>query len=526
MEGAVSLQPFFGAVMKYLVTAEEMRSYDKNTIEVIGIPGLVLMERAALACFDVLGEKGLIRKGERAFVLAGVGNNGGDGLALARLLCVAGMETEILVIGNREKATPSWQAQAGILEHYPVDFCNQPSRESYIVIVDALFGVGLSRPVEGEYACALELAQGLKGTKVSLDVPSGLGSDDGRVLGKAFQADMTVTFGFEKRGLYLYPGAEYAGEVHLREIGIDQTAFLGKKPEMFYLDEPAKELLPRRKKSGNKGTFGKALIIAGSEKMAGALILCARAAYASGAGMVKTLTTPDNRELIQQTLPEALFGSAAEPREVEESLAWCNVIGIGPGLGQSEGAKEVFLKALTGSVSPMVIDADALNLLAKYPEVSEEVKRQSQSGRVMIMTPHLGELKRVYQSLYCEEGEDFWEELRVRPWIYARAVADAFRATVVAKDARSCILSAEREEICLNVSGNSGMATAGSGDVLAGILTALLCQGLGPFEAACRGARLHGLAGDYAAGKVGEHGLLAGDLIEAIKAMGAGGNEL
>ena len=192
--------------MRYLLTAEEMKYYDKNTIQRIGIPGPVLMERAALGAFETLRQLELTKPGMRGLILAGCGNNGGDGLALARLLSEAGMYVEIWVLGKTERATESWKLQRSILEHYPVSFCKEPSHSSYNVIIDALFGVGLTRPVEGEFAEGIARIQTLPGRKVSLDLPSGIDSDSGAVLGTAFRADITVTFGFEKRGLYLYPG--------------------------------------------------------------------------------------------------------------------------------------------------------------------------------------------------------------------------------------------------------------------------------------------------------------------------------
>ena len=502
--------------MRYLLSASEMKKVDQNTVEKIGIPSLVLMERAALATFQALQTEGKVKKGEHAFIIAGCGNNGGDGLALARILCEAGMSVEIKIVGNLEKATDSWKKQKEILANYPVSICNEPSLDTYTVIVDSLFGVGLSREVKGEFALAIDMANQLKGFKVALDLPSGIDSDRGQLMGVAFYADLTVTFGFEKRGLYLYPGANYAGKVLLADIGISERAFLGEKPEMFCLDGEIQELLPPRRKDGNKGTFGKALILAGTDRMAGAALLCTKSCYAIGAGMVRLLTHPDNRLLLQESIPEAMFGTMGE---AEHFLDWCDVICIGPGMGTDEGARSAFYKVLTDSDKPIVVDADGLNLLSVDRELAELVKKQGQSGRSIILTPHLGELKKLYQGIMMGNATNAvisMKEIKQTSWIWAQKLAKELNAVVVSKDARTCICTKDRE-ICLNLTGNSGMATAGSGDVLAGIVTGMLCQGLPAFEAACRAVRIHGLAGDRASLEFGEYGMMAGDMIAMLR---------
>lgn len=502
--------------MRYLVTSEEMKKYDANTAEKIGIPSLVLMERAALSVVQSLRERGFVRKNEPAFILTGCGNNGGDGLAIARLLCEAGMQVEVQVLGNMDKATAAWKTQKGILEYFPVIFCKEPSRPSYTVIIDALFGVGLSRPVEGAYAEGIRTVNGLHGYKVAVDVPSGISADTGEELGIAFTADLTVTFGFEKRGLYLLRGRSLAGEILLTDVGITWRSFGGEAPEMFCLDERALDLLPRRDAGGNKGTFGKALLLAGSFQMAGAAVLCARACYAMGAGMVKVLTCEENRGILQEAVPEALLGTTAD---LETSLAWCDVIALGPGWGQGEENRAVFHKILTETDKPLVCDADALNLLAKEPELAKELQRQGRSGRQIVLTPHLGELLRLLNGIR-KEG-DLREALSMEalckdPWEEAKNLAEYLSVVVAAKDARTSICAPDRK-ICLNLTGNSGMATAGSGDVLTGVITALLCQKMDAYTAACRGVYLHGLAGDLAKKRYGEHGLVAGDLITMMR---------
>ena len=466
--------------MKYLVSAAEMRRYDNNTIDKIGIPAMVLMERAALAAVERIKMHCEGRKGKKhVLILAGMGNNGGDGLAVARLLAENRMNecsVEVWCVGNQEKASAQWKSQRAILEHYPVKFVEEPVLEYYDVIVDALFGVGLSREVAGEYAHAIKIYNALEGWKLALDLPSGIDSDTGRVWGVAVRADETVTFGFVKRGLVLYPGCEYTGLLHCADIGITKASFFGEEPEMFAYDEEVRELLPKRNPAGNKGTFGKVLLVAGSLNMAGASILAARGAYRAGAGMVKVITHQENRTILQQAVPEALLGTY---EDLAESISWADVLVIGPGLGMSEESYGALKILLSEPGKPLVVDADGLNLLAKYPELKALLAEAGKNGRDIILTPHVGELARLAGCTVSECKENLW--------VIADKVAEELHAVVAAKDARTFIC-AKDAPICLNVSGNSGMATAGSGDVLAGIIGALAAQGMSAYRAASVGA--------------------------------------
>jgi len=492
--------------MKYLVTASEMKRYDNHTIEKIGIPAMVLMERAALAvteevyrhCTDDIFCK------KHVYVLTGVGNNGGDGLAVARLLSERGFRIDVQCVGDKEKASEQWKQQYEILKHYDVNFVQVPTREDYDFLVDALFGVGLSRDVTGVYREAIEKYNALDGFKIAVDIPSGIHSDNGTILGCAVKADVTVTFGFCKCGLVLYPGCLYAGEVKVTDIGIGERSFCGSAPAMFSYEEPAECLVPERNPAGNKGTFGKVLIVAGSVNMAGAAILSARAAYRTGAGMVKVITPAENRVIIQETVPEALLGTA---EDLENSLEWADVIVIGPGLGKSSGARDVLKTVLEKGQTSLVIDADGLNLLAENPELKEDVKRMGASGRTILLTPHVGELARLVGKSVAECKNDLATE--------AFRLAEEIHAVVVAKDARTYVC-AEGHPIYLNTSGNNGLATAGSGDVLAGICGALLAQNTDVFLAATVAVYLHGKAGDLVTIRMGEAPCMAGDLVEEI----------
>lgn len=510
------LQPFLG-IMRYLVTAEEMKIYDSNTIEKIGIPAMVLMERAALETFRILKQKGFVDKGKTAFLLVGCGNNGGDGLALARMFEEAGMQVSVCIVGNMQKATKQWSMQYEILQSCQICFCNKPVMSEYTVIVDALFGVGLTRPVQGEYAEILEMANRLSGFKTTLDIPSGINSNDGTVMGCAFQADLTVTYGFEKRGLYLYPGTLCCGDIQLADIGITEKAFMGIKPGMFLSTESVAELLPHRASYGNKGTFGKVLLIAGTVKMAGAALLAGKAAYRAGAGMVKILSDPDNRIILQSSLPEALFGTFEDLNG--DTIAWGDVICFGPGCGRGESVLACLEKLIQWEQfydekmifeKPFVIDADGLNLLSGQPQLIRKLAEDCRKGRKVIMTPHMGEFLRLWNCM--DNGKIDMAELKKNAPEYAVKFADRIQGILVLKDARTYVCGTNYP-VFLNTAGNSGMATAGSGDVLAGALSGVLAQGMDGFRAACSAVRLHALAGDRAACACGEHAVMAGDIV-------------
>ena len=487
----------------YLVTASEMRQYDNNTIERIGIPACVLMERAALAAVHKIEAYCRDKKtGRQVLIMAGMGNNGGDGLAVGRILTERGYRVEVWCVGNAEKASGQWEQQKKILEHYPVEWSEKPKTQSYDVLVDALFGVGLSRKVEGCFAEAVGLFGTMEGWKLALDVPSGIDSDTGQICGCAVQADQTVTFGFCKRGLVLYPGCEYAGEVETVDIGISEESFFGRKPEMYAYVGLVPELLPKRKKDGNKGTFGKVLLVAGSENMAGAAVLAAKAAYRMGAGMVKVITPAQNRTILQETVPEALYGTM---ENMKEGMEWADVIAIGPGLGKGAAALEALSEVILESDKSLLIDADGLNLLAEQPSLRESLAAQGKKGRNVILTPHVGELSRLMGRTIgdCKQNVA----------LCGIELAAELHAVVAAKDARTMVCG-EGHPVCVNLSGNHGMATAGSGDVLAGIIGALLAQGLNAFEAASLGVYIHGMAGDAVTEKIGAYSCMAGDIAE------------
>ena len=536
--------------MEYLVTSKEMAGYDeatitpdttggmrydKATINKIGIPALVLMERAALAvCEEVIAYVHAASKCYRVLIMAGCGNNGADGLAIARMLSEykeegeAVFQVDTVICGNQEKATEQWKHQYEILQHFPVRIGRKSQAGEYDILIDALFGVGLSREIGGEYRELIQWVNEACGFKVAVDVPSGIHSDDGRVMGCAVRADLTVCFAFGKRGLYFYPGCEYAGKVKVKDIGIGEASFGESKPGMFRYTENIQKLLPKRSADGNKATFGKVLLAAGNRNMAGAAVLSAKAALRSGVGMVKVLTRECNREILQIAVPEALLSTeqpwieerteqlgtekgselpGKQEKQQSKFFTWPDVLAVGPGLGTDDWAYEVLYSFLTDSKLPLVIDADGLNLLSSHEELMQLVKKQGEEGRTIILTPHVGELARL-----CGVSIS---EIKAEPVKIAMELAGKLHCVVVRKDARTLICEAGKP-ICMNTTGNSGMAAAGSGDVLTGVIAGLLAQGMKGFDAACTGVYLHGLAGDKIASKMGEYAMTSGDLVQGI----------
>jgi NAD(P)H-hydrate epimerase len=369
-----------------------------------------------------------------------------------------------------------------------------------------MFGVGLSREVRGTYAAFLERIRPLDAWKVALDVPSGVDATTGQILGDAFRADLTVTYACRKAGLCLYPGRSYAGHIEVADVGIVPE----KNPAMRHLEDTDLAYIPPRSADGNKGTFGKVLVVAGSEGMSGAAFFSAAGAFAAGAGMVRIQTVKDNKTALAGLLPEAILSTGELESDYEKAISWCDVLVIGPGIGTSiKAALKAgwFLWKAASSGRRVVLDADGLNLLAENPQWKEYLTER------VILTPHIGEMSRLMQKSA--------EEIKQNPAAAARDYAAQTGAVCVLKDACTVVAS-PRGEIYYNLSGNSSMATAGSGDVLSGVLGAL--QGL--FEksnmqidtalAAAIGVYWHGKSGELARERIGEHGVKARDLIDAL----------
>lgn len=507
--------------MKYALGSGQMKAIDRYTIETVGIPSMVLMEKAAMAV--VRHTKELCSEKDTILVVCGYGNNGGDGIAAARILFMEGYHVAIYMVGEKERATKETKQQMKIAKKIGVPMLRKVKWEEYTVIIDAVFGIGLTRAVAGEFRKIVESINNSEAKVVAVDIPSGVSADDGKVLGIAVRADVTVTFGYQKVGCLLFPGSECAGRVYVEDIGFANGG-LSEAPTRFYFDEEPGALLPIRQKNSNKGTYGKVLVIAGSKNMSGAAYFAATAAYRMGSGLVRILTAQENREILQRQIPEAILTtyetledgiSEADAESIKEAVEWASVIVLGPGLGMSTMSARIVNYVICECKVPLVIDADGLNIISRM--ITEKVPEEAGvEGRIRylaellpaetILTPHKKELSvltgipladlvgcLIDSSASCTYNNDL---------IYVK------------KDVRTLVSFGNSDYI--NVSGNDGMATAGSGDVLAGMIAGLLAQGETQKMAAMAGCFLHGLAGDAAAKKKGPRSMLASDILEAI----------
>lgn len=508
---------------QYVVSASEMKCYDANTIEKYQMPSLLLMERAALVTVEEI-EHARGTKPCRVLVMAGCGNNGGDGLAVGRLLLLQGYEVTCVLLGSEEKCTAETERQIAILREYGGQIFSTIQKSEYDIVIDAIFGVGLSRSVEGIYRDAIEWINQSKAYVCSVDIPSGISADTGVVMGCAVRADLTVTYGFRKLGQLLYPGAEYTGVLVCRQMGIDERSFLGEEPFWYTHIGRDSALLPKRRPDGNKGTFGKALLIVGSSRIAGAAMMAVKSAFRIGTGMVKAVTAAENKEALQQYVPEAMFltysadiltgdGDSSEKeqsfmKELKDAESWADCILIGCGIGTERQAQELLRFGISESNLPLIIDADGLNLLARDKSLQKALADCGEFGRTIVLTPHLSEFARLYGCTTAEAKEHLTE--------YPRMLADRLRCIVVCKDARTVVVWHGKKQGYLNTTGNAGMATAGSGDVLAGMITGLVAQGMPGVDAAVAGVYLHGIAGDLTAKCETEISMTATDIIDRI----------
>lgn len=496
--------------MEHIVTAKEMKIYDRYTTENIGIPSLVLMERAAIETADVLSR--YVKQGIRVVIFAGTGNNGGDALAAGRILAERGAKVTFYMPGDEDHASVETARQISIVRNLGYPVLNELTEEEYDIVIDGLFGTGLSRNITGDYEKAIQKINRLreKGALVAaVDIPSGINADSGRIMGCCVEADITVTFEYGKAGHYFYPGKLKGGRLFVKDIGISNRGFEKKSPSYFaFGPNEVKSLLPQRDPDGNKGTFGKVLLLAGSLNMAGAAILCGRSILRCGAGMVRIVTPKANRLIIQETFPEAMlytYDREIDTEKIEEFTAWADVIVAGPGLSKNKEAEELMTQILKQKRLPMVIDADGLNLIAESKELKKAVKAYER-GRI-IMTPHPGEFVRLSGVSMARYKEDRRSELV--------KLAEDLGCMIIGKDAVTLAVSPGRECVYMNLTGNDGMATAGSGDVLAGVIGGFWAQNPS-FETACLGIWIHGAAGDRAAIKKSRYGVTASDIIDEI----------
>ena len=489
--------------MQYIVTKKEMQAIDAYTMDKIGIPSAVLMERAALSVVEEI-ERLNVSHGRVLIVVEG-GNNGGDGLAVGRILLERGYKVDIYYIGGFEKVSQGFQQQWSILHHMGVRFRKTIPNKEYAVIVDGIFGVGLSREVQGVQKKAIEAMNHMDAIKVAIDIPSGIDATTGEVLGTAFYADYTVTFGLKKLGMFFLDGIDACGTVICKPIGFPAQALAHVKPMIYAYDNSDLDKLPKRVNNSNKGTYGRVAVIAGSKNMSGAAFLCSKAAYSTGAGLVKIYTHESNRTILQSQLPEAVMMTYDDYEGalacIEDALQWATVIVVGPGLSVDTVSERMLYELLMNAEVPMVVDADALNIL------SNNIELLRTSSVQIIMTPHMKEMSRLIQRPV--------EEIAKNRFAIAREFAKKMQVTLVLKDAKS-IATNGGQQTYMNLAGNNGMSTGGSGDVLAGIIAGMLAGGLTLADAARMGTYVHCRAGDLAAERKGNYAMLASDIISYI----------
>ncbi|MBO6015610.1 MAG: NAD(P)H-hydrate dehydratase, partial [Lachnospiraceae bacterium] len=394
---------------------------------------------------------------------------------------------------------------------------NALAQDTYDYIIDAIFGVSLNREVGGNYARVIDHVNQMHAYKIAVDIPSGIHADTGLVMGRAFLADETVTFAYKKAGLLLGVAKKYCGRIESVDIGITKESFQGRIPGQFsYQREDIQRIIPKRSLLSNKGSFGKVLLIAGCREIGGACILSAKSLYRSGCGYVRVLTHEANRDLLLSQVPEAVLttynDTALDIRAIKSAFDFATVIVIGPGLGEGEMARELLRYALMETQLPMVIDADAINLISKDPVLRDALLEHAKI-RDVILTPHPLELQRF-------SGLDI-ANIRSRLLDAGREIADKLHVVLVCKNAATVVFDGRRArhlpDTYINQSGNDGLATAGSGDVLSGIIGALLAGGLDAMKSASMGVYLHGLCADLAAEDGSKSYLNAGDLTDFLK---------
>lgn len=490
--------------MQLWVNAAQMKAADQYTIQKLGVPSLELMEHAAQACVQVLEDEKVDLS--HVCVVCGSGNNGGDGFAIARILQNNRYSVETFCVGNPEHYTEETQEQMHRLQECGGKITyGMPQEDSYSVIIDAVFGVGLSRKVEGRYRQVIEQMNRMRGTKFAVDIPSGLSATTGCILGCAFKADYTVTFQLKKIGLELSQGRTMAGRVIVPDIGISTDSICEDQEIVRTAGKDIyRKMLPDRPEDSNKGTYGRLLVIAGSKGMAGAAYLNAHAAYMTGAGLVRIYTSSDNREILQTLLPEAIVTTYEEynKEELLSLLTWADGVCIGSGLGMSRLSEKILKTVIEYVKVPCLIDADGLNLLAENKNYLNQM-----AERRFVITPHMKEMSRLTGTPV--------EELKADRIQILKDFISRYRITCVLKDSRTLIAS-EEKGIRMNLTGNSAMAKAGSGDVLAGVISGWMVQEKEAEDAAELGTYIHGLSGDLAKFEKGVYSVMARDLIEYI----------
>lgn len=511
-----------------LVKAAQMREMDLEAIKRYSIPGLILMENAGLAIVQVIMQRflGEDAKGKKVFIIAGPGNNGGDGFVVGRHLFNKGAFVSFLITVLPEDYRGDAAVNLKIIEDvglpcsvlHPENMDKIASElEKADIIVDALFGTGFKGIPREPLSSLIRMVNEAEKPVVAVDLPSGMEADTGRVAGDCIRAQATVTMGMPKLGLYLDPGAQYTGEVVVGDISFPPELKSEEGGDYYLVDEKmAAEVLPERLPTSHKGDFGHVTVIGGTIGYTGAAVLASNAALRGGAGLVTAIVPEICYPIVGVKLTEAMtfpakgsesggFASSAV-ESIQQVLKRATAAAVGPGLGQEEGTAEFLEDLLKYLDIPLVLDADALNILAKKKHLLTD-QAFAQQRKNWVLTPHPGEMARLCETTIAAVQED-------RIGTAARACRK-WGVIVVLKGAHT-VTAGPDGPIFINSTGNPGLASGGTGDVLAGLIASFLAQGLEPLKAAFCGPFVHGLAADLIAQRSGSAGMIAGDLLSEI----------
>ncbi len=492
-----------------ILSAEEIRLWDQYTIRHEPIASIELMERAAGKCVEWLEENGYVEK--QFTIFCGKGNNGGDGLAIARLLAEKNYLVSVNILESGHKGTEDFQTNLARIHQYPgVDIRFIQTEENFHqlkkddIIIDAMFGSGLNRGVDGVTAKLVEHINDSGSEIISIDIPSGLFTDSSSTGNTIIKARHTLSFQCFKLAFLVAENAEYIGEVHILDIGLHNDFYnLIHSPNELVDDTIIHTIYKPRSRFAHKGNFGHALLVAGSYGKIGAAVLSAKACMRSGAGLLTVHIPRCGYDILQSTAPEAMVMTdfnAGFNTKIEDDLIKYDAIGIGPGIGTALETKKMLQEIFGACHNPVILDADALNIIAEQKDLLKIIPPGS------ILSPHPKEFER----LFAESANDF-DKIQL-----ALQKAKELNVVMVLKGHHTLIATADGK-CFFNSTGNAGMATAGSGDVLTGVLTGLLAQDYSSVETAILGVYLHGLAGDLAAKEFSLEGMIAGDIVKKLR---------
>lgn len=484
-----------------VVTSKCAKLMDEYTINNIGIPGIVLMENAASEIYS-----SILHKGEKFIIFCGTGNNGGDGLVVARKLMLSGKKVVVVICGNLNKSTEEFNVNFTILKNINAEIIIFNDKESIVnqrldeadVIVDAIFGIGLSRDIEGIYKEVIKLINSYEKFTVSIDIPSGLNGNTGKIMGICVKANETITVETYKRGFFLGEASEYTGKISLIKIGYPDNvkSLLSEKVKVLSARD-YKNMIPVRKLTGHKGNYGRVLILAGSNGYSGAAYMTAEAAVKTGAGLVTLVTEREVQDILSIKLTEAMTKSY-EDEDIERIIKNATVIACGPGLSKKEKNKKMLERFICNSSCPLILDADALNIISNNKELLKKIR-----GRAII-TPHPGEMARLINKDISYVNDNRIDECLK----YSKE-----NEIITLLKGYNTVIS-DGNNVVINTTGSSKMASGGMGDTLTGIITALVAQKIGLFESAVLGAYLHGRIGDILG--IEQYVVSACDVINAI----------